>query len=301
MQALTLDIISPKSGALEPIRFNFEELKTQIANIVAGYKDISYTDEQIKTAKADLATLRKFKNAIDAKRKDVKKRWTEPLAKFEDQIHELTGMVDEPINLIDQQVKAYGQKCAEEKIARCREYFEAQAKEMHLDGILSWQHVEQKNFANVTMTEDKIKDQIMQVLERAKQDWERLSRDQNNPYQFEMKDAYLQRLSLADALDKEDELKRQAERKAEFERQQAEQRARQKALQAATAEQQAVPADHPDDIAETIEEQQELRSVPKKEQNETIYTVKFSVSGSRDQLISLADYMRNNDIHFEKI
>ena len=44
----------------EVIDFNFEELKTEIEARVERYTNLVYTEDQIKEAKTDLATLRKF-------------------------------------------------------------------------------------------------------------------------------------------------------------------------------------------------------------------------------------------------
>ena len=46
----------------EVIDFNFKELKEEITNKSALYKNMVYTDETIKDAKSDRALLNKFKS-----------------------------------------------------------------------------------------------------------------------------------------------------------------------------------------------------------------------------------------------
>lgn len=94
----------------EVIEFNFTELKQEITEKAALYKNMVYTDETIKEAKADKATLNKFITALEDKRKEVKKQCLQPYEDFEKQIRELVAIVDEPVQLINEQVKAYEDK-----------------------------------------------------------------------------------------------------------------------------------------------------------------------------------------------
>lgn len=55
------------------INFNFEELKNEITTKSELYKNMVYTDDTIKTAKEDRASLNKFIKALEDKRKEVKK------------------------------------------------------------------------------------------------------------------------------------------------------------------------------------------------------------------------------------
>ena len=52
---------------------NFEEVKRQLYVQMDEYRGLVYTDESVKTAKDDVATLRKVRKAIEDKRKEVKR------------------------------------------------------------------------------------------------------------------------------------------------------------------------------------------------------------------------------------
>ena len=124
--ALELQIFSPsEDGYIKEIKWNFDELKAAIAAKVEDYKGLTYTDEQMTEAKKDRAELNRFRSALDAKRKEIKKRCLAPYEAFEAQMKELTHLVDEPIEMIDSQLAEYDNRLREEKEEQIEALFEA--------------------------------------------------------------------------------------------------------------------------------------------------------------------------------
>ena len=124
--ALELQIFSPsEDGYIKEIKWNFDELKTAIAAKVEDYKGLTYTDEQMTEAKKDRAELNRFRSALDAKRKEIKKRCLAPYETFEAQMKELTHLVDEPIEMIDSQLAEYDNRLRAEKETQIEALFEA--------------------------------------------------------------------------------------------------------------------------------------------------------------------------------
>ncbi|MCI5698453.1 MAG: DUF1351 domain-containing protein [Clostridiales bacterium] len=107
----------------EVINFNFEELKNEITAKAALYKNMVYTDETIKEAKADKASLNKFITALENKRKEVKKQCLAPYEAFEKQIKELVAIISEPVELISDQVAEYEEKEKDLKKEKIKELF----------------------------------------------------------------------------------------------------------------------------------------------------------------------------------
>ena len=124
--ALELQIFSPsEDGYIKEIRWNYDDLKTAIAAKVEDYKGLTYTDEQMTEAKKDRAELNRFRSALDAKRKEIKKRCLAPYETFEAQMKELTHLVDEPIEMIDSQLAEYDNRLRAEKEEQIEALFEA--------------------------------------------------------------------------------------------------------------------------------------------------------------------------------
>ena len=105
-------IVKQEQGA---ISFNFCELEENLKETMELYKEITITEDTVKQGKADVATLRKMKAAIETKRKSVKKDWNKPYEMFELKIKELTRLIDEPILLIDSQLAEFEKKRKAEK------------------------------------------------------------------------------------------------------------------------------------------------------------------------------------------
>ncbi len=121
---MELEIYSPsQDGFIKAIEWNYEELKKEIAEKVQHCANLVYTDEQIKVAKADRAKLRKFVDALESKRKEIKKQCLAPYETFEKQMKEIVAVVNEPILMIDGQVKAYEESEREKKLEQILEIY----------------------------------------------------------------------------------------------------------------------------------------------------------------------------------
>ena len=106
----------------EVIEFNFDELKQEIESRVSMYTNLVYTDEQIKQAKADRANLNKFVKALSDERIKMKKQCLKPYEGFEAKVNELSKIVQEPIALIDKQVREYEEQQKKAKLEKIKEY-----------------------------------------------------------------------------------------------------------------------------------------------------------------------------------
>lgn len=144
------------------IEFNFEELKKEITDKAELYKNMVYTDDTIKEAKADKAALNKFIKVLEDKRKDVKKECLQPYEEFEKQIKELVAIVDEPVKLIDSQVKEFEEKKKADKLEKIKEFWESTT---HPDWLTCKAIFDQK-WLNATTSMKKIHEAITERLEQ---------------------------------------------------------------------------------------------------------------------------------------
>lgn len=94
---------------------NFAAIKDQVEKKIAPYMGLVFGDDDIKDAKTTLADLRKMRTTIEDKRKSIKKQWNEPYVAFENQVKEITEIIDRPIAQIDEQVKDYEARRKEKK------------------------------------------------------------------------------------------------------------------------------------------------------------------------------------------
>lgn len=94
----------------EELKFNFEELKTELTEKVKTYETMIYTDDQIKEAKTDRANLNKLKKALNDERIRREREYMEPFNQFKEKINDIISIIDKPIAVIDKQIKAADDK-----------------------------------------------------------------------------------------------------------------------------------------------------------------------------------------------
>lgn len=105
----------------EQILFNYEELKTELVKKTEEYSTLVYTDDQIKDAKADRASLNKLKKALNDERIRQEKQYMVPFNDFKAKMNELIGIIDKAVANSDKQIKEYEQKKKEDKKQELRE------------------------------------------------------------------------------------------------------------------------------------------------------------------------------------
>lgn len=193
----------------EVISFNYEELKTEITARVEKYTNLVYTEDQIKEAKSDLASLRKFTKALSDERIKVKKECLKPYEDFEAKIKELSAIVDKGIVNIDNQVKNYDEAKKEEKRAAIVELFE-------MIGHPEWLTLEQifnERWLNASVRMSVVQNEIDVRLTEISKDLDTLS---NLPeFGFEAEEEYKRSLDINKAISEGKRLSEIAKRKAE--------------------------------------------------------------------------------------
>ena len=214
---MELKIYSPtEDGFVREIRWNHEEIKKEVSEKVSYYSNLVYSDDQIKEAKADRAKLNKFVQALEAKRKEVKKQCLAPYEEFEKKMKEIIAIVNEPIQMIDSQVKGYEEQKKAEKLEQIQEYWDRVTSPDH---PLTLQRVMETRWLNATTSMKSIQESITGILAKYAEDIATL---QNLPeYAFEAIEVYKTTLNLSNAVNQAHTLAEQAKRKAEYEAEQA--------------------------------------------------------------------------------
>ena len=198
----------------EKISFNFEEIKKEVAEKVQHYTSLVYSDEQIRDANADRAKLNKFVQALEAKRKEVKKQCLAPYEDFEKQVKEIVAIVNEPIQLIDNRLKSFED---ERKVQ----------KRLEIDCVFfasnpfDWLKIEQifnEKWLNATVKIPAVEAEIKERFEQIGKDLHTLS--ELPEFAFEATEVYKYTLDINKAITEGHRLSEIAKRKAEHEAEQ---------------------------------------------------------------------------------
>lgn len=291
---MELKIYNPQDdGFLQKIDWNFEELKAEISAAAQEYETSVYTDDTIKSAKADRAKLNKFVDALNAKRTDIRKQLLKPDEQFGREVKELTGIVQKAIDNIDGQIKDYERRQREEKTQRIRDFYEENIHD--LAEYLPFEKVMRPEYANVSTSMKSIKESISTLIQKVGEGLAIIN-ETDSKFVGDMKRVFLQTYDIGAALternrleteERNREMYMEEQRRRKAERDAREQAEAQRIMQAGAKAEAASEATEPQVNAQPAEE--------------PVYEMRFCVHGTRDQILKLRDFMKANNISFERI
>lgn len=150
------------------IKCNFEEIKEALKVQMTAYTSLEITEADIKERKADLATLRKIRTAVDDERKKVKKEFSKPYDEFEAEVKEVLAVIDEPIDMINGKLKEFEARRIEEKQAHLHELYEANIGDFA--EYLPYEFVANKKWDNATYSDKDILYDISEAIAKVRSD-----------------------------------------------------------------------------------------------------------------------------------
>lgn len=290
---LELKIFSPQENGFVPeIKWNNEELKAAIAEKMKEYNGLVFTEETISEGKKDRANLNKLRGAIDDERKRVKKLCMEPYDKFEKEVKEVLALVDEQISAIDVQIKEVEQIRKEEKRKAVQELFESIGFQKFVTLEMIWD----EKWLNASVALSKVENQMKETMYRIGEEVGTISRLPE--FSFEAMEVYKKTLDLTQAIKKGQELADIQKRKEEALARQKAEEERRKAEEAAAGKESENPEEAADthDVPKKAEENDYTRVV-----SEPVMRIDFRVWGTKEQILALRDYMKQNNLKFGKV
>lgn len=309
MADVSMVISNPNEGEfLKTIDWNKEEFKELVASITEQYRGLTYTEDSMNDAKKDRAKLNAMKKAISDRRIEVKNAIMAPYTQFEKEVKEVVALIEEPILMIDNQIKEYEERVKEEKKQSLVEYFLEVAAE--LEGILTFDMIFDQKWLNASVSVKKAKEEIDAKVNSIQTDLRSIETLCDEKYHTVLKDYYMRTLNISNTLA---ECKRLTEldRKLEEEKARKEEEARLRAEREAAkvAESVPEPAESVSKTSETVSEQAETVSKPVETVSEPVeteedtkqYKASFTVYGTKAQIISLRQFMTENNIKFGKV
>lgn len=280
----------------EQITFNYDELKQELTEKMAFYETLVYTDEQVKDAKADRASLNKLKKSLNDERLRQEREYMKPFNTFKAQINEIIGIIDKPVALIDKRVKDFEEKKKQEKTEAIKDLY----KTLGAQTFLTLEKIWDDKWLNSSTSMKSIETAIKEKIYQASNDLLTLSKLPE--FGFEAAGLYKETLDINKAIAEAQRLSEIAKKKAEHE---AEMKAREEAREQAeeiakaahpTVEEMPPRAD--ENGSETIESQEtaEGKTTDKNKQ-----WVSFAALLSTDDALALKDFFNGRNIEFRDI
>ena len=279
-----------KEPAMQSITFNFDELKREIGEALEKYRGLVYTDATIKDAKADRATLNKFKDALETKRKEVKKRLMIPYDDFAGQVKVLTGLIDFPLNEIDKQVKAYEEKKKAERLAALRKFYDYLWNGYDFyQSVLPFEKaiLLKKEMLNASTNEKAAEGLLQDVLEKCKSDLNAIAALETGANEPALIDYYKTCFDVNAVIKKAQDIKSAAEAK----KLQEEKTPSLSSEIASAAKQSIDGTTHTSEIASESEAIHPPFPEP-------VIQIDFRVWGTKEQLHALQTYLKENGVKY---
>lgn len=279
----------------EKIDFNYEELKTELTSKVSFYETLVYTDDQVKDAKADRATLNKLKKTLNDERIRREKEYMQPFNEFKAQVNEIIGIIDKPIAVIDKQVKEF----EDQKKANKQNAIEELFATIGFQNFVTLEKIWDPKWLNASVSMKSIEEQMRSRMYQIGDDVLTLH---NLPeFGFEATEVYKQTLDINKAIKEaqrmaeitkakaEAEAKKKAaeeSRKAEEERKAKEIKEEQRVIVPTEPHEQAVTPPEPVQSADSTQERM---------------VVRFEVLLTTEDAYALKEFFKSRSIEFKAI
>lgn len=263
------------------IGFNFAELEAELQERLHHYNNLVVTEDAIREAKDDLAKLRKLRDAMETRRKDVKKQCERPYKAFEAKVKQLTALIDAPIAAIDSQVKTFEAQEKEKKRSEIADAYATIIPE-NLQDIVPLDRILDPRWLNKSTTMKSITEALTQIAKRANVDMALMS-GVDPKYIAAVRAKYIETLDITTALDHQDQL-REAE---EAFRRKEEERARQ---------QQAAQVTQPAAAQEPA-----MEPAPQPSAGAKLYALRLEFHLTMAQANALKTFLRETNINYTKI
>lgn len=305
---MELKIYNPQDdGFLQKIEWNFEELKAEITSAAQEYETSVYTDDTIKSAKADRARLNKFVDALNAKRTEIRKQLLKPDEQFGQEIKELTGIVQKAIDNIDSQVKDYERRQRQEKTKKVLDFYEANIHD--IGKYLPFERVMKPEYALSSTTMKSIKQEILDLIQKVDEGLAILN-EVDSPYAGDMKEVFLRDYDIGAALAERNRLEAAEQKRKLYAEEQARKKAEREAKLKAEAERVMAAGNAPVQKQKAAESQSSQKISPQEPSpvtgrmetiDELVHMLDFRVYATAAQLAGLKNYLKSNGIRFEPV
>ena len=196
--------------------WDFERIKANLGSALAVYKNTVYTDETIKSAKDDKATLAKAKKLVEDRRKAYKEKCLAPYTAIEPQIKELVTMIEDQRLSIEGVVKDYTERQKQEKEKEVRAYYDRKAAALGDLSSKLFEKLLDPKWLNASTKRAKYEEEVQLAINNAARDILSI-RAMDSPFVDTLLETYIRTLSMEEVQRQSEELQKAHEKAGFFE------------------------------------------------------------------------------------
>lgn len=254
---------------------NYDKLMAWAKEHTETYKGLVVMEDGIAVAKRDVADLRKIAKMADEYRIALTREHAKKIETTVQQLKELAATFNTTAQRIDVQIKAFAEKEKNEKKEQIEAFFAENIGDM--EGILDISNIWDERWLNKSVKMDAVQKAIMESIQKVRNG---ISAIQNMgvKYEQEMINTFVEKMDMAAAIEKKTTLEKQ-----------------ESVFKAEESVSMAKDEDEP--------KQAQYEALPEPEEpehDEELFTLTFTVTGTKEQLIALKGFMNNNNITFKK-
>ena len=267
--------IKAEIKGISEIEDNIQEVQSYALDLAKYYENVIFTEENLKEAKIEKADVNKFKKKVSDFRKEITKRWNEPLQKFVDTAKITESILSDTYDTINKQINVYEDEKLTIKNNEVKEYFDELATKEQIDFI----DYSRANI-NVTLTASmkSLKEKVKEFIDKIVED---LNLINTQEYVDEILIEYKKDLNVSKAIcdvkDRHIALEKAKEEKENKKEQELTDEVMLEKIDSLTAPKE-----------ETVEEQQE-----------EIVAITFTVRGTKEKLREVKQFLENGGYDYE--
>lgn len=282
---------------ITPITWNVEEVKQWVTELVAQVNNQVFNDQTIPEAKEARAKLNALSKKLTAWRMEVTAPYLSPVDLFKAQVNEVKDLIDEASGRISTVVNDYTERKKEEKRDEIEKIYKKQLGQYA--ELVPLSQIFNQKWLNATYPIKTVETDLFNIAMRIIDDLAVISQTYHDETeQVAIKAEYFKTLNLAVTLS---EYKKKQEYRAYLERLRNEppKDETQADTSATTDETKSSeqPTAEPQKVVLTANGEVKAQEVPK----EKTYTLSFSVTATKEQLIALKAFLAENEIEYTKI
>lgn len=236
------------------------------------------TEEDFEQARTRCATLNKIKEQVDAKRKEVKKLYTQPYDVFEAEIKKVINTLQTARDNLWNQITVAENEIKQKKENEYKEYWTSK-------GITErkWEQIADKRWLNKGMSSENVKKSIDEIADSIKSDVETI-KSLGSPFEVELLAYYERGYALGDVVKHNIDLQ-----------------ARQKALEAAKVAAQSSSQPEPSEATVPEKPVPSDAETNNRQIDDAVKIVDFRIWATSEQLKKLREFLVSCQIKYGRV
>lgn len=148
------------ASTLNSFSYSFDELKKNLLEYLEPYRNIEVTEETLKGCKQTQKEIASKRKKLETIRKEVKKRFTEPLIGFENQIKELVSEIDKAEESLNRGIKHFDDQRRMQKKEIALSIIAEERERFGLNEKFGSMIVLEPKYTNLTATEKQVRESV---------------------------------------------------------------------------------------------------------------------------------------------